>query len=161
MLNERIVHVVDDDPAFRRSVEVLLESAGFATCAYASALVVLDAASQLSGGCILLDIQMPGMNGLELQARFNELGIRLPVIVMTGQGDVATAVQAMKAGAIDFIEKPFADDLLLSTIETALATAAGRASRKRTIGDAAALIAMLSPRERQVLEASSPAAQAR
>ncbi len=95
---------------------------------------------------------MPGMNGLELQARFNELGIRLPVIVMTGQGDVATAVQAMKAGAIDFIEKPFADDLLLSTIETALATAAGRASRKRTIGDAAALIAMLSPRERQVLE---------
>ena len=148
MLNERIVHVVDDDPAFRRSVEVLLESAGFATCAYASALVVLDAASQLSGGCILLDIQMPGMNGLELQARFNELGIRLPVIVMTGQGDVATAVQAMKAGAIDFIEKPFADDLLLSTIETA----AGRASRKRTIGDAAALIAMLSPRERQVLE---------
>jgi len=152
MLNERIVHVVDDDPAFRRSVEVLLESAGFATCAYASALVVLDAASQLSGGCILLDIQMPGMNGLELQARFNELGIRLPVIVMTGQGDVATAVQAMKAGAIDFIEKPFADDLLLSTIETALATAAGRASRKRTIGDAAALIAMLSPRERQVLE---------
>jgi len=152
MLNERIVHVVDDDPAFRRSVEVLLESAGFATCAYASALVVLDAASQLSGGCILLDIQMPGMNGLELQARFNELGIRLPVIVMTGQGDVATAVQAMKAGAIDFIEKPFADDLLLSTIETALATASGRASRKRTIGDAAALIAMLSPRERQVLE---------
>jgi len=152
MLNERIVHVVDDDPAFRRSVEVLLESAGFATCAYASALVVLDAASQLSGGCILLDIQMPGMNGLELQARFNELGIRLPVIVMTGQGDVATAVQAMKAGAIDFIEKPFADDLLLSTIETALETAAGRASRKRTIGDAAALIATLSPRERQVLE---------
>jgi len=152
MLNERIVHVVDDDPAFRRSVEVLLESAGFATCAYDSALTLLDAASQLSGGCILLDIQMPGMNGLELQARFNELGIRLPVIVMTGQGDVATAVQAMKAGAIDFIEKPFADDLLLSTIETALETAAGRASRKRTIGDAAALIAMLSPRERQVLE---------
>ena len=95
---------------------------------------------------------MPEMNGLELQARLNELGIRLPVIVMTGQGDVATAVRAMKAGAVDFVEKPFDDDLLLTTIETALATAAGRASRERTIGDAAALIAMLSPRERQVLE---------
>jgi len=152
MPDERIVHVVDDDPAFRRSVEALLESAGFATRAYDSALTLLDAASQLSGGCMLLDIQMPGMNGLEAQARLNELGIRLPVVVMTGQGDLATAVRAMKAGAVDFIEKPFDDDLLLMTIETALATAAGRASRERAIGDAAALIAMLSPRERQVLE---------
>ena len=152
MLNERIVHVVDDDPAFRRSVEVLLESAGFVTRAYDSALAVLNATSQLSGGCMLLDIQMPGMNGFEVQARLNELDIRLPVIVMTGQGDVATAVRAMKAGAVDFVEKPFDDDLLLMTIETALATAAGRVSRERTIGDAAALIAMLSPRERQVLE---------
>jgi two-component system, LuxR family, response regulator FixJ len=149
---KRIVHVVDDDPAFRRSIEALLESAGFATRAYDSALAVLNAASQLSGGCMLLDFRMPGMNGLELQASLNELGIRLPVIVMTGQGDVATAVRAMKAGAVDFVEKPFDDDLLLMTIETALATAAGRASRERTIGSAAALIAMLSPRERQVLE---------
>jgi two-component system response regulator FixJ len=91
------------------------------------------------------------MNGLELQASLHELGVRLPVIVMTGQGDVATAVQAMKAGAVDFIEKPFDDDLLLMAIETALAAAAGQASRERTIGDAAALIATLSPRERQVL----------
>jgi FixJ family two-component response regulator len=147
----RIVHVVDDDPAFLRSMRALLDSAGFATCTYDSAPAVLDAASQLSGGCILLDVQMPGMNGLELQANLNELDIRLPVIVMTGQGDVATAVRAMKAGAVDFIEKPFDDDLLLTAIETALATAAGQASRERTIADAAALIAM-SPREQQVLE---------
>jgi two-component system response regulator FixJ len=92
------------------------------------------------------------MDGLDLQANLNELGIRLPVIVMTGQGDVAIAVRAMKAGAVDFIEKPCDDDLLLMAIETALATAAGQASRERTIGDAAALIATLSPRERQVLE---------
>jgi two-component system response regulator FixJ len=152
MPDERVVHIVDDDPAFRRSVEVLLDSAGFATRAYASAPAVLDAASQLSGGCILLDVQMPEINGLELQARLNELGICLPVIVMTGRGDVATAVRAMKAGAVEFVEKPLDDDLLLTTIETALATVAGRASRVRAIGDAAALIAMLSPRERQVLE---------
>jgi two-component system response regulator FixJ len=152
MSDERVVHILDDDPAFRRSIEVLLDAAWFATRAYASALAVLNAASQLSGGCILLDVQMPEMNGLDLQARLNELGIGLPVIVMTGQGDVATAVRAMKAGAVDFVEKPFDDDLLLTTIETALATVAGRASRERVIGDAAALIAMLSPRERQVLE---------
>jgi two-component system response regulator FixJ len=151
MSDERVVHVVDDDPAFLRSMEALLDSAGFATCTYDSALAVLDAASQLSGGCVLLDVQMPGMDGLDLQANLNELGIRLPVIVMTGQGDVAIAVRAMKAGAVDFIEKPFDDDLLLMAIETALAAAAGQASRERTIGDAAALIATLSARERQVL----------
>jgi two-component system response regulator FixJ len=151
MPDERTVHVVDDDPAFLRSMEALLDSAGFATRIYDSAPAVLNAASQLSGGCMLLDVQMPGMNGLELQASLHELGVRLPVIVMTGQGDVATAVHAMKAGAVDFIEKPFDDDLLLMAIETALAAAAGQASRERTIGDAAALIATLSPRERQVL----------
>ena len=148
MPDERTVHVIDDDPAFLRSMEALLESAGFAIHAYDSGLAVLNAASQLSEGCTLLDVQMPGMNGLELQARLNETGIRLPVIVMTGQGDVATAVRAMKAGAVDFVEKPFDDELLLTAIETALATAA----RERAIRDAAALIALLSPRERQVLE---------
>ena len=107
MPDERTVHVVDDDPAFLRSMEALLDSAGFATRIYDSAPAVLNAASQLSGGCMLLDAQMPGMNGLELQASLHELGVRLLVIVMTGQGDVATAVRAMKAGAVDFVEKPF------------------------------------------------------
>ena len=152
MPDERVVHVVDDDPAFLCSVEALLGLAGFASRAYDSALAVLNAASQLSEGCMLLDMQMPGMNGLEVQARLNELGIRLPVIVMTGQGDVTTAVRAMKAGAVDFIEKPFDDDLLLMTIKTALAAAAGRASRERKIADAVTLIAMLTPREGQVLQ---------
>jgi two-component system response regulator FixJ len=152
MSDDRGVHVVDDDPAFLRSMEALLDSVGFSTRIYDSAPAVLNAVSQLTGGCVLLDVQMPGMNGLELQANLNELGIRLPVIVMTGQGDVAIAVRAMKAGAVDFIGKPCDDDLLLMAIETALATAAGRAFRERTIGDAAALIAKLSPRERQVLE---------
>jgi two-component system, LuxR family, response regulator FixJ len=151
MPDERVVHVVEDDPAFRRSVEALLESAGIAARTYDSAQAVIDAAAQLSGGCILLDIRLPGMSGLDLQVRLQELGIYLPVIVMTGQGDVLTAVRAMKAGAIDFIEKPFADDLLLSTVEKALAAAPGRASWAAAIATARARIALLSPRERQVL----------
>ena len=142
----------DDEINLRTLVSTTLDDPAYRILEAADGVSALELARQEHPDLLVLDWMMPGMNGLELQARFNELGIRLPVIVMTGQGDVATAVQAMKAGAIDFIEKPFADDLLLSTIETALATAAGRASRKRTIGDAAALIAMLSPRERQVLE---------
>jgi two-component system, LuxR family, response regulator FixJ len=151
MPDERVAHVVEDDPAFRRSVEAVLESAGIAARTYDSAQAVIDAAAQLSGGCILLDIRLPGMSGLDLQVRLQELGIYLPVIVMTGQGDVPTAVRAMKAGAIDFIEKPFADDLLLSTVAKALAAAPGRASCAAAIATARARIALLSPRERQVL----------
>jgi two-component system response regulator FixJ len=151
MLNERVVHVVEDDMAFRRSTEALLASAGIATRSYDSAQAVIEAVAQLSGGCILLDIRLPGMNGLDLQVRLKELGIYLPVIVMTGQSDVATAVRAIKAGAIDVIEKPFADDLLLSMVEKALAAAPARASRAAAIATARARIALLSPRERQVL----------
>jgi two-component system, LuxR family, response regulator FixJ len=152
MPDERVVHVVDDDPAFLCSVEALLGLAGFASRAYDSALAVLNAASQLSEGCMLLDMQMPGMNGLEVQARLNELGIRLPVIVMTGQGDVTTAVRAMKAGAVDFIEKPFDDDLLLIPSRRRSRQQPGEHPASAKIADAVTLIAMLSPREGQVLQ---------
>jgi len=152
MPDERIVYVVDDDPDFRRSIEALLGSAGFATRAYDSAFTVLNAAPQLAGGCMLLDVRMPEMSGLEVQVRLNELGIHLPVVVMTGQGDVATAVRAMKAGAVDFIEKPFDDDLLLTIIETALSATAVKAGREHTTGQAAVVVGMLSPREREVLD---------
>jgi two-component system, LuxR family, response regulator FixJ len=106
MSTDRTVHVVDDDAAVRRSMERLLDAAGFRVISYESSLVFLEAAAGLSGGCILLDIRMPGMDGLELQARLNRLRIPLPVIVMTGHGDVPGAVRAMKAGAADFLEKP-------------------------------------------------------
>jgi two-component system response regulator FixJ len=149
---ERTVHVVDDDIAIRRSLERLLDAAGFRVVTYDAPLVFLDAAPGLLPGCALVDIRMPGMDGLELQATLTERQIPLPVIVMTGQGDVQSAVRAMKAGAVDFIEKPYTDEVLLGAIEAALARA-DRADGDRDIAEAARLIATLSPREREVLEA--------
>jgi two-component system response regulator FixJ len=151
MTTERVVHVVDDDADVLRSLERLLLSAGFTPVLHKSAFAVMDAASGLTTGCLLLDIQMPGMDGLELQARLNDRGILLPVIVMTGQGDVPTAVRAMKAGAVDFIEKPFADERLLAAIESALGEAA-RTERDGEAAQAAQRVGALSRRERQVLD---------
>jgi two-component system, LuxR family, response regulator FixJ len=151
MNNERIVYVVDDDAAVRRSLERLLGSAGFSSIFYETARDFLDAAPGLSAGCVLLDIRMPEMDGLELQFRLNSLGFLLPVIVMTGHGDVQTAVLAMKAGAHDFIEKPFDDERLLSAIDQAQALV-GRVSREREAAEARDKTATLSPREREVLE---------
>ena len=152
MPDKRTVHVVDDDAAVRRSLERLLHAAGYACVSYHSSSAFLDAARELSGGCVLLDVRMPGMDGLELQALLQQLGITIPVIVMTGQGDVQTAVRAMKADAVDFIEKPFDDEVLLRAIEVTLARG-GRPDRGREAAEAAQRIATLSPRERQVLDA--------
>ena len=152
MRRDQCVYIVDDDEAVRDSLSLLLESKGYAIKSFVSAPEFLAAAPSLPVGCLIVDIRMPEMDGLELQQHLTDRSLDFPLIVITGHGDVPLAVRAMKAGAVDFIEKPFEDDLLLTTIEIALATAAGQASRERTIGDAAALIATLSPRERQVLE---------
>jgi two-component system, LuxR family, response regulator FixJ len=152
MTSERVVHIVDDDPAVRRALGRLLHSIGITTVMYETAHAVLSAAEKLSSGCMLLDVQMPGMDGLELLARLNALGVSLPVIVVTGHGDVRTAVRAMKAGAVDFIEKPFDEDLLLRAIDAAVAENRP-AARDREVASAAEKMALLSPRERQVLEA--------
>jgi two-component system response regulator FixJ len=152
MTAERLVHVVDDDADVRRSLERLLLAAALTPILYDNGFAVLDRVSAQSTGCMLLDVRMSGMDGLELQARLKDLGIALPVIVMTGHGDVPTAVRAMKAGAVDYIEKPFDDERLLAAIEVALA-GAGDVSRDREAGDAARRIATLSRRERQVLDA--------
>ena len=151
MSTERIVHIVEDDASVRRSLEWLLQSAGFATNCYATAFACLDAAPQLTEGCLLLDVQMPEMNGLQLQGRLAAVGVQLPVIVVTGQADVTTAVHAMKAGAVDFIEKPFDADGLVGAIEEAMEEA-GRSAMHRQAAKAAARIAKLSPREREVLD---------
>jgi two-component system, LuxR family, response regulator FixJ len=149
---ERTVHVVDDDPAIRRSLEQLLEAAGFKVVSYDTPLAFLDAAFDLVPGCVLLDIRMPGMDGLELQALLQEGNVPMPVVIMTGQGDIQSAIRAMKAGAVDFLEKPYSDESLINAIESALA-GADRANVQREAAAASAQISALSPREREVLDA--------
>jgi two-component system response regulator FixJ len=145
------VHIVDGDAPGRRSLERLLQVAGLKTVAYETALSFLQAAPELSDGCILLDTWMPGMDGLALQARLNRLGCCLPLIATTARGDVATAVRAMKAGAVDVLEKPIDHEQLVGAIEKALSHAP-RAARERAAAAAAQRIAQLSPREREVLD---------
>lgn len=149
---ERTVHVVDDDPAIRRSLEQLLDAAGFKVVSYDTPLAFLDAVSDLVPGCVLLDIKMPGMDGLELQALMQQANASTPVVVMTGQGDVQSAVRAMKAGAVDFLEKPYSDESLMNAIESALA-GVDRPNVHRETDEAVTRIAALSPREREVLDA--------
>ena len=152
MTAERTVHVVDDDAAVRRSLERLLDAAGFNVISYETPMAFLAVAPGLSEGCVLLDIRMPGMDGLSLQARLAKLDHHLPVVVITGQGDVETAVRAMKAGAVDFIEKPYDDEVLVNAIELALSLPK-QSDRNREATEAAQRVAALSPREHQVLDA--------
>lgn len=152
MATGRLVYVIDDDPAIRRSLERLLNAAGFEVATYATPKLFLDVAGSLVGGCVLLDIRMPEMDGFEAHARLRLINPDLPVIVVTAQGDVRTAVRAMKAGAVDFIEKPYSDDALIAAIDSALKTSVAK-GRTDDIATAAVLINTLSPRERQVLEA--------
>ena len=148
---ERTIHVVDDDAAVRRSLELLLGSMGFITVSYAAPDSFLLAAPGLTDGCVLLDVKMPGVGGLEVQSMLKAIGFALPIIVITGQGDIHTAVRSMKAGAFDFLEKPYEDEALLRTIEAAFATPP-HGHDQQTL-DAVQRIAELRPREREVLEA--------
>jgi len=151
MTAERTVHVVDDDAAVRRSLERLLDAAGFRAVSYETPMAFLASAPGVSG-CVLLDVRMPRMDGLTLQARLAKLDNHLPVVVMTGQGDVQTAVRAMKAGAVDFIEKPYDDEVLIKAIELALSLPR-QSDRNREAAEAVQRVAALTPRERQVLDA--------
>jgi two-component system response regulator FixJ len=149
---EPVVHVVDDDEAIRESLAFLLDAAGMTPRTYSSALDLLEKVDHLEAGCIVTDVRMPGMNGLELVRRLKELGIGHPLIVITGHGDIPLAVEAMKAGVVDFLEKPFEEEALLRAIRTALLVGGrsqeDQAERQRL----RAILEALSPRERQVLE---------
>jgi two-component system response regulator FixJ len=152
MPGDRRVYIVDDDEAVRDSLAVLLESKAYAVKSFASALEFLAAAPSLPVGCLIVDIRMPVMDGLELQERLNTGGLEFPMIVITGHGDVPLAVRAMKAGAVDFIEKPFASQAILDSLAAAFArlTAPGEGDAARIT--AQAKLALLSPREREVLQ---------
>jgi two-component system, LuxR family, response regulator FixJ len=150
MADSRVVHIVDDDEAVRRSLAFMLSSAGLPVRVYGSATDFLEALGDAQCGCLITDIRMPDMSGIDLLRRIKERAPCLPAIVITGHGDVALAVEAMKAGAIDFIEKPFDEDAILAAVKAALEqTEEGQSGDRTAIAER---IASLSERERQVLE---------
>ena len=148
-----VIHVVDDDPAARDSLQFTLSTAGWDTRTYESAAGLLERAEVLEAGVVITDVRMPGMNGLELVERLKRLHVTHPVIVLTGHADVAMAVDAMKAGVVDFLEKPFDDAALLNAVEAARVRLAGAADRSKEGADIRARIANLTPREKDVFDA--------
>ena len=150
--SEMVVHVVDDDDSVRRSVGFMLKTSGYKVKPYSSGAEFLKEARSLDAGCILLDIRMPGMDGLEVQEALRGQGVALPVIIMTGHGDVPLSVRAMKAGAIDFIEKPFQKEVLVSAIEDGFTTLKRTDSGREKAKDASVRLQALTPREREVLD---------
>ena len=145
------VHVIDDDQAVRESLAFLIEADGLQARTYESAVSFLGGYTGEEQGCVITDVRMPGMTGLELAIRLKDLGSRLPVIVITGHADVPLAVEAMKAGVRDFIEKPFDDETILGSIRAALASSPADAGEADARADALRRIDALSLRERQVL----------
>ncbi len=152
MTREPTVFVVDDDEAVRHFLRGLIASVGLRVEVYAAAQDFLDAFEMGTPGCVLLDIRMPGLSGLELQRELAERDIRLPVIILTGHGDVQVAVHALTAGAVDFIEKPFNNDLLLGRIQKAVADSVKADSARAKRDTITGRIGLLTPRERQVLD---------
>jgi two-component system, LuxR family, response regulator FixJ len=149
---DRNVYVIDDDPAMRDSLDFLLSSAGFKVTLFESALHFLDALPDVGFGCVVSDIRMPGIDGIELLKRLKIARKTLPIVVMTGHGDISLAVEAMKLGALDFLEKPFEDERLLGMIEEALKQGQDLARTEAITAEITSRIASLSPRERQVME---------
>lgn len=152
MYEKRLIHIVDDEEAIRRSAGFMLKTSGFMVLTYASGVEFLKEARQLEPGCILLDVRMPEIDGLEVQRQLAERGIDMPVIVLTGHGDVTIAVKAMKAGAVDFIEKPFEKAVLLAAIEAGFQRFDNKSAKATRAADAAVLIARLTNREQDVLK---------
>jgi two-component system response regulator FixJ len=148
----RLVHLVDDDASVRRSVGFMLKTSGYQVQTYESGLDLLKRTIDLNPGCILLDIRMPGMDGLEVQQALQDNGVALPVVIMTGHGDVGLAVKAMKAGAVDFIEKPFEKDALLASLQEAFQRLSRKEATKDRKKDAEVRLHALTPRERDVLD---------
>jgi two-component system response regulator FixJ len=146
------VHVIDDDEAARDSLAFLLKTAKIDVASYDSASAFLEVCAGIGPGCIITDVRMPEMTGIELLRRLKELGVALPVIVITGHGDVPLAVEAMKLGAVDFFEKPYDDDALLLSVRSALKREQGASQRQAERTEIEKRLATLSNRERDVLE---------
>ena len=152
MTTEADAHVIDDDQAVRESIEFLLRSARLTVKTYETASAFLAVAPTIGSGCVITDVRMPGMSGIDLLRRLKEMGIGLPVIVITGHGDVPLAVEAMKFGAVDFLEKPFNDDVLLASVRSALDRSEASAQLETERAEIRARIALLTNREHEVLD---------
>ena len=152
MQPEPIIYVIDDDDAVRQSLEFLLKTTGMTVRGFEHAKAFLDVLPQVQQGCVITDVRMPGMSGIDLLSRLKDSNPNLPVIVITGHGDISLAVEAMKIGAIDFLEKPFDDDHLIAAVRAALNRDAGVVKRKAELGEITEKLAALSNRERQVLD---------
>lgn len=146
-----VVHVIDDDDGLRESLMFLLQTSAITAQSHSSATAFLEALPNVSIGCIVTDVRMPGLSGLDLLRRLKELKIKAPVIVITGHADVPLAVEAMKFGAIDFLEKPFDDEVLLASVRSALRQHEGDSKHQNERNDIEARLAILSNRERDVL----------
>ena len=152
MQPEPIIYVVDDDDAVRQSLDFLLRTAGFTVRTFESGKVFIESMPSLKSGCIITDVRMPEISGIDLLRRVKAQDADVPVIMITGHGDIALAVEAMKIGAADFLEKPFNDDQLLDAVRTTLSRDASVAERKAEVAEINDKLATLSNRERQVLE---------
>ena len=152
MQDRQLVHVIDDDEALRESLAFLLRSAKIGSRLYADASTFLNALGTLDGGCVVTDVRMPGLSGIDLLKRLRDIKSALPVIVITGHGDVPMAVEAMKLGAVDFLEKPFEDAQLLRAVRSALGMQDSQQKDQAQRTAIAERLATLTPRERQVLD---------
>jgi two-component system, LuxR family, response regulator FixJ len=150
--DKAIVHVIDDDEAVRQSLAFLLGTAGIDVQTYESAVAFLDVAAKVKLGCVITDVRMPELSGVDLLRRLRELKLGVPVIVITGHGDVPLAVEAMKIGAVDFLEKPFDDEVLLASVRSALNQLDRDSKRQAERTEIEGRLAALSSRERDVLE---------
>ena len=148
MTETAIVHIVDDDTSLRDALGSLFRSVGLASRTYGSADDFLESALPDEPGCLVLDIRLPGVSGLDFQARLSELGVRLPVVLMTGHGDIPMSVRGMKAGAVDFLTKPFRDQDMLDATAVAIARDRERRAREGEHVRLQTLLATLSPREK-------------
>jgi len=152
MGDDRTLHVIDDDDAVRDSLTFLLKAAGFPVIAHESARAFLDALPGLNPACVITDVRMPGTSGMELLQQLSVRNVLVPTIVITGHGDVPLAVEAMKLGAIDFIEKPFEDEAILDAVRTAMDQSHKGAASDATKAEMRSRLGTLSARERQVLD---------
>jgi two-component system, LuxR family, response regulator FixJ len=152
MQPEPVIYVIDDDDAVRQSLEFLLKTAGHTVRSFETAKAFLEILPELRSGCIITDVRMPEITGIDLLRRVKEHHADIPVIVITGHGDISLAVEAMKLGAVDFLEKPFDDDQLLAALKATLSRDADMAERKAEVTEINDKLAALSNRERQVLD---------